>query len=80
MAKHIITTPYMYKHHKDLSIYNHNVYSNGLNYIREECDDDNTFYYKKVYCNNKEIQYLGMTNFSIFDSKENMIILDDSDC
>ena len=72
--------PRLYKHRKDLSQYNHNVYCNGLNYIREECDDDDTFYYKKVDCNDKEIQYLGMTNFSIFDSNENMIILDDYYC
>lgn len=75
MAKHIITTPRIYKRIDKLSCYNHNVYCNGLNYIREVCGDDNGFYYYRVDCNDDEIQYLGLTNFSIFNSNEDMIIL-----
>ena len=68
MAKRIIVTPRMYKRVSKFSSYNHNVYSNGLNYIREQCDDDCNYYYYyyRVDCNNKEIQYLGVENFSIF--------------
>lgn len=64
-----------------LSSYNHNVYinSNGV-YIREQCDDDCGYYYTRVDCNDKEIQYLGVENFSIFDSEQDMVILDDYYC
>ena len=80
MAKHIIVTPRMYKRVDGLSSYNHNVYSNGLDYIREQCDDDCGYYYSRVDCNDKEIQYLGVENFSIFDSEQDMVILDDYYC
>ena len=77
MAKRIIVTPRMYKRVSKFSSYNHNVYSNGLDYIREQCDDDCNYYYYRVDCNNKEIQYLGVENFSIFDSEQDMVILND---
>lgn len=80
MAKHIIVTPRMYKRVSNLSSYNNNVYSNGLDYIREQCDDDCSYYYYRVDCNNKEIQYLGVENFSIFDSEQDMVILNDCYC
>lgn len=63
-----------------LSSYNHNVYFNGTIYIREQCDDDTTFYYTRVDAEDNEIHYIGCENFSIFDSDSDVVFLDDYFC
>ena len=64
-----------------LSSYNHNVYinSNGV-YIREQCDDCDSYHYYEVDVDDKIIKYLGAENFSIFDSESDVVFLDDYFC
>lgn len=61
-----------------LSSYNHNVYVNvyGI-YIREQCDDNNSFHYTLVDNEDNDIKYLGAENFPIFESNKDLIVLDD---
>lgn len=60
-----------------LSVYNHNVYTNGSMHIRETCDDCDWFGYDEVDKEDKFIRYLGCTNgYSIFD-KLQQVELDD---
>lgn len=72
--------PAKFHHVKNLSSYNHNVYSDGVTYIREQCDDDNGYYYTEVDSNDNDINYLGAENFPIFESDKEYVVLDNYFC
>lgn len=72
--------PGKFKHIPELSVYDHNVYSDGKRFIKENFDECcNCYIYEEVVDNlGNSLEYLGMTenneDQSIFDLNEKVIL------